>query len=259
MKKIILSTVAITSLALAGGDIAPTTTEVTPIILEPIKKVSNWNFEFSPYFAMSSISGNSGAVTSSAPLYLDFDDILDSLEFGTSSHFEAHNSNGWGFGLDYNYISLGASGEAGLFTLDVKQAVFEGYAIYRQELSDGNTLDYLLGIRNWRLKLDAEIYGKNNVNNIDNSWVDAIIGAKWTKPINENWEFYLKGDVGAGESALTASASIGFRYDINKWLDVDVQYKALLVDYETGEENRLDYFKYDTSTYGPVIGLNFKF
>jgi hypothetical protein len=254
MKKIILSSILLSSMLLAGGDKEPVTTEVIPIV----EDVPNWLFEFSPYLAMSSISGDSGVITPSAPLDLDFDTILDALEFGASGHFEAHNKSGWGVWLDYNYVSLGASGDTGLLNLDVKQAVFEGYAIYRQELSTG-TLDYLMGIRNWHLKMDAKVYNQANIHNTDESWVDAVMGARWTSNLSENWKFYLKGDIGAGDSALTASAVLGFRYDINDWIDFDIQYKGLWVDYETGTPNSIDYFKYDTVTYGPIVGLNFKF
>jgi len=259
MKKIILSTLAISSLVLAGGHVSPP--KVEKILVEQTvetEEASSWSFEFSPYLAMSSISGDSGVVTPSAPMELDFDTILDALEFGSATHLEAYHNSGWGFGVDYNYISLGADGDANILRIDVKQAVFEGYAIYRQQLSNG-TLDYFAGVRNWRLKMDARIQNRANLRNTDESWIDGIVGAKWTNKLSENWNFYVRGDIGAGNSDLTASASVGFRYSINEWLDLDMNYKGLWVDYETGTPNTLNYFKYDTVTSGPIIGLNFKF
>jgi hypothetical protein len=68
----------------------------------------------------------------------------------------------------------------------------------------------------------------------------------------------LGGDIGAGDSNFTATAA-GVRYTINEWLDFDLQYKALWVDYETGTPNRVGHFKYDTTTYGPIVEINFKF
>jgi len=35
--------------------------------------------------------------------------------------------------------------------------------------------------------------------------------------------------------------------------------EASVVDYQTGTVGTLDYFRYDTLTQGPIIGLNFKF
>jgi hypothetical protein len=194
MRKIIVNTALSSSLLFAGGDIAP-------IVAEPVvTEVSSWGFELSPYFAMSSITGNSGVVTAAAPLDLPFDDILDALEFGVAAHFEAHHNSGWGLWIDYNYVSLGGTGDAGILTVDVKQSVFEGYGMYRQTL-ENSTIDYMAGIRRWNLKMNATLVGRPNLNNTNNDWVD----------------------------------------------------------YETGTMGTLDYFKYDTLTQGPIIGLNFKF
>ena len=130
--------------------------------------------------------------------------------------------------------------------------------MYRVNLENGS-IDYTAGIRRWNLKIDAEISGLPNLRNTDNDWVDGIVGVRWINNLSENWKFYVSGDVGTGGSDFTASAVAGVRYTFNEWLDLDVQYKGLWVDYETGTANTLDYFKYDTVTYGPMLGLNFKF
>jgi hypothetical protein len=88
-----------------------------------------------------------------------------------------------------------------------------------------------------------------------------VVGARWTTPINEDWNFSLLGTVGGFglESDLTASGAIGVKYVINDLLDLDLQYKATWADYESGTKGTAGYFAYDTVTYGPIIGLNFKF
>jgi len=258
MKKIVLSTALFSSLLFAGGDIAP-------VVEEPVvEEVSSWNFELSPYLAMSSISGNSAVVTGAAnTLDLEFNNIVDALEFGAAAHFEGHHSNGWGFWIDYNYVSLGGTdtiplgGAYILKEVDIKQSVFEGYGMYRQNLENGN-IDYMAGIRRWKLKMDATL-NTPNINNTNNDWTDFVVGARWTTNLSENWKFHVRGDIGAGGADFTATAAAGVRYSINEWLDFDFQYKALWVDYTTGTPNTLDYFKYDTLTQGPIIGLNFKF
>ncbi len=252
MNKIVLSTALLSSVLFAGGNITPF------VEASVVEEVSNWDFELSPYLAMSSITGNSGVVTAAAPLDLPFDDILDALEFGVAAHFEAHHNSDWGLWIDYNYVSLGGTGDAGILTLDVKQAVFEGYGMYRQTL-ENSTIDYMAGIRRWNLKMDATLAGRPNLNDTQNDWVDFVVGARWTTNLSENWKFYVRGDIGGGGSDFTATAAGGVRYVINEWLDFDLQYKALWVDHQTGTVGTLDYFRYDTLTQGPIIGLNFKF
>ena len=257
MNKTVLSTALFSSLLFAGGD-------VSPVVVEPVvEEVSSWEFEFSPYLAMSSISGDSAVILEqSNAVELGFDDILDALEFGVAGHFEALHNSGWGVLVDYNYVSLGGSGAIpgypNTLTLDIKQAVFEAQGFYRQNLENGS-FDYIAGIRRWNLKMDAEISNRPNFHNTQNDWVDGIVGVRWINNLSENWKFYVSGDVGAGGSDFTASAIAGVRYTFNEWLNLDVQYKGLWVDYETGTANTLDYFKYDTVTYGPMLGLNFKF
>ncbi len=46
---------------------------------------------------------------------------------------------------------------------------------------------------------------------------------------------------------------------MGKSIELDLQYKALAVDYETGTPGQKGYFMYDTITHGPIIGLVFKF
>ena len=42
-------------------------------------------------------------------------------------------------------------------------------------------------------------------------------------------------------------------------MDPDLTYKADWVDYESGIKGQAGNFEYNTVTYGPIIGLNFKF
>ncbi len=92
-------------------------------------------------------------------------------------------------------------------------------------------------------------------------WLDAVIGARWTHYLSENWQFRLRGDIGGLglASDFTGTASVGIIYVINNLMDIDLTYKATWVDYEEGTRNTPDYFEYDTVTHGPILGLNFKF
>lgn len=176
MRKIIVNTALSSSLLFAGGDIAP-------IVEEPVAdETPSWSFELMPYFAMSSLSGDSSVISSAnSQIDLSFGNILDALEFSVPIHVEVQNKSGWGVWLDYSYMSLGGSGPVPnhlpyTVSVDVKQSIYEGYGIYRQTLKNG-TFDYMAGIRRWKLKLDAEILGRPNINNTNNDWTDFVVGA----------------------------------------------------------------------------------
>ena len=83
-----------------------------------------------------------------------------------------------------------------------------------------------------------------------------------TRRINcDKWKFQVAGDIGGFglESDFTAKADVGVLYTINKRFNLDLRYKATWVDYENGTPGTPSYFKYDTVTHCPLIGLNFKF
>ena len=96
---------------------------------------------------------------------------------------------------------------------------------------------------------------------LDEDWVDPVLGARWSAPISEAWSIMLRGDVGGfgvgSEFSWQLAASAWYRF--NDTASLELGYKGLDVDYETGTPGTRNYFAYDTTTHGPVIGLQFSF
>ena len=259
IKNLLLGSALLSSILFAGGDIAP----VEPVVVE-IPVANTWSFEFEPYMIIASMSGDSKIGRSpTVEIDMDFGDILEKLDIGAIAHFEALHQSGWGIWLDYGFMDLSSdiTGPIGGVTdMRMRQGTLEAFAMYRQPLGSGN-IDYLAGIRWW----DNDIDVSHNLLPLDvevkEDWVDPVIGARWSTKINENWKFSVLGTVGGFGigSDLTASGSVGVKYVINDLLDLDLQYKALWADYESGTKGQKGYFAYDVTTYGPIIGLNFKF
>jgi hypothetical protein len=84
---------------------------------------------------------------------------------------------------------------------------------------------------------------------------------RWQKPINDNWAFGARGDIGGFgfASNFTSQALVGAKYSINQSFVIDINYKAVWVDYETADKNSRNYFSYDTVTNGLLVGLIYKF
>ena len=261
LQSILLSSALLSSTLFAGGGIVPVESAVEEIAVE----TSAWSFEFEPYMLIASMSGDVhiGRVPNATPIDVDFGKILENLDMAAMAHFEAHNSNGWGLWLDYGFMDLSSdiTGPVGGVTnASVRQGTLEAFGMYRQTLSNGY-IDYLAGIRWWDNDFDISHNTLPVDIEIEEDWVDLVVGARWTTAINESWKFSVLGTIGGLglESDLTASAAIGVKYVINDLLDLDLQYKALWADYETGTKGQKGYFAYDVTTYGPIIGLNFKF
>ncbi len=232
------------------------------------EKQKSWTFDLEPYLMASNISGNASVGRATGvDVDIEFSDILETLNIGAMIHFEAHHESGWGIWLDYGFMDLSqdTSGPVGgVASTDLRQGVMEAFALYRQDLAHGK-LDYIAGIRWWDndidITVDPSLFPGSISKKVRADWVDAVIGARWTHHISENWHFRLRGDIGGLglSSDFTGTTSAGIIYVINDLLDIDLTYKATWVDYEEGTKHTPDHFEYDTVTHGPILGLNFKF
>ena len=197
-----------------------------------------------------------------------YDQILENLELAAMLHFEAHHKKGWGLSLDYGFMDLGAdiTGPLGGVTnTSVRQGILEALAVYRNKLTDGQ-LDYLFGLRWWDndidMTIDPVVLPGTATMNIEEDWVDVVVGIRWLSAINKNWDVVLYGDIGGFglESDFTSSLSAGAHYQMSANWVLDLQYKALWVDYENDKpKGQPGYFAYDTVTHGPLIGFIYKF
>ena len=238
-------------------------------MLQPVQSgAQEWTFEFEPYVLASSIDGSASVGRATGvDVDVDMSDILETLEMAFMGHFEAHHSNGWGVALDYGFMDLSAdiSGpRGGVVDAQVRQGVFEAVLV-RQGNTRKGQLEYLAGVRWWDNDIDADVdlavLPGSPAADIEEDWVDLVLGIRWSNPVNDNWTFNLRGDIGGFgvESDFTSAVSAGFKYKMTESIDLDLQYKAIWVDFETGRAGQPGYFQYDTVTHGPLIGVIFNF
>lgn len=228
----------------------------------------SWTFDLEPYLMGTSIEGEASiGQATGVNIDVEFSDILETLNIAFMGHFEAHHKSGWGLWLDYGFMDLSqdTSGpEGGIVSADVRQGVLEAFTLYRQELIKGN-IDFIAGVRWWDndidVTVDSAMLSGTGIIKVSADWLDAVVGARWTHHLNENWHFRLRGDIGGLglSSDFTGTTSVGIIYVLNDLMDINLTYKATWVDYEEGTKGTPDHFEYDTVTHGPILGLNFKF
>lgn len=230
----------------------------------------DWEFEIEPYGLMANIEGN-GAMgrIGDFPIDVDFGQILETLDATLMLHFESRHSSGWGFWLDYGFMDLvqdqEVTGPAGHLVVDsnVRQGILEAFALYRQT-TGRDTLDWIGGVRWWdnEFTLTTSLTGFDPVRRSrSESWIDPVIGLRWTHSIGRNWDLRLRADL-AGfwvTSDLSGTLSLRFLWTLGRVVQLDFGYKGLWVDYDTGRKGEERYFRYDTVTHGPLVGLNFRF
>ena len=227
-----------------------------------------WSYQFEPYVLASTIEGEAGVGrVTGAEVDVDMSDILEVLDMGFMGHFEAHHSNGWGVALDYGFMDLSAdiSGpRGGVVDGQVRQGILEALIVNRRQSGDGH-IDYFAGVRWWDndmdVVVDPVILPGTASAEIDEDWIDVVIGVRWANPVSDKWTFSFRGDIGGLglESDFTAVADMGFQFKMSRMTELDIRYKALWVDYETGSAGQPNFFSYDTTTHGPIIGVIINF
>lgn len=240
----------------------------TLLIATPPVQAQEWTFSIEPYLLAASIDGDAGmGRITGAPVDVPFSQILETLDIGAMLHFEGHSANGWGFALDYGFMDLSDDifGErGGIVDTRVRQGTLEGLLL-RQSGNPATGLEYFAGFRWWDNDVDVVINPAvlpgDVVRKVDASWIDLIIGARWTHQLNNRWSLMLRGDVGGFgvESDFTSSFAVGAVYEFSQHYALDLQYKALWVDFEDGSPGQSGYFSYDTVTHGPIVGFQFNF
>ncbi len=241
---------------------------ITICCLAPFSaKAEDWDMEVQLYLMATSIEGDAsvGRVQETS-VDVDFETILENLELGGMMHFEAIHKNGWGAAIDYSFMDLGSdiSGpQEGIVDAGIRQGVLQADVLYRVPIQKG-TFDWLAGIRWWDNDFDLTINAAVLPGTIDidvtEDWIDVFIGGRVIYDISDSWQFMFRGDIGGFglEADFTGQLFGGFRWNFTHNWALDMSYKAVWVDYETGNSGQPGHFHYDTVTHGPILGVTYK-
>jgi len=260
MKKIMMSAVVASSLALAGGDIAP----VEPVVEAPVVVESAWQNELTIYGWLPTISMDTRwGSTSSSDTSDSMSDIIDDLKMVFIGTY-ATRYDKWSFVADVMYVDLGNS-ETGAHTfpggetveatvsMDIKSLLFTTGVGYNIVQTDNNILDVVAGVRYMGLEVDlSSDHPRHPGRSASDDIIDGIIGVRGSYSFNENWYMPYEADIGTGDSELTYQlfAGVGYRFD---WGDIKLGYRYL--GYEMEDDKIID--NLDLS--GAVLGVSFKF
>ena len=254
MKKIMMSALVASSLAVAGGDIAP----VEPVVETPVVEANPWKNEVSIYGWLPTISANTPFPDSGDSI--EAEDILDNLKMVFMGGYSGRNDT-WSLFADVIYMDIGDGknhdfpniDETAYVSLDMKALLLHAGAGYNLINTGDGILDLVGGIR----YLDLEVDLTSNLpshpgGSASKDFTDFFVGVRGYKNINENWYIPYEADVGSGDTDLSWQlfAGVGYRYD---WGDVKLGYRYLEFDMED------DAVVEDLSLSGAVLGVSIKF
>jgi len=226
---------------------------------------SDWEFIVAPYFVIPSITGEqSVGRVDGVDLDVSPHDIFESLDFGAMMDMEVRKGR---IGAVVNASYMGLEGdESGPFGGDLdwelKQWTVSAYGTYRFPHEKGFIEPYI-GARYWSIDMSIDLSGGlvTRSEDRDEEWVDIFGGVRLKQELNDKFSLLLQGDIGGFglTSDFTWYALAGVGYDLNEHCTLVAAFTALGVDYEDGDKGTSGYFEYDTITYGPLIGIIFRF
>lgn len=252
MKKIIISTFVASTLAFAGGDIAP----VEPVVSAPTEAVNTWEYEGQIYLWGASIDGTSGK---GVPISIEFGDILDNLRMAGMGTFGARYDK-WTLMADIIYmdvnkkdlnIPVGPGPIVSLNSLGMKAWIIQPIVSYAVHETDTYRFELLAGSRYMSLDLPvgfSEPIGK--ITPSDDAW-NGIIGIRGTHDFTDKWVGNYHLDVGTGDSDSTWQGLVGIGYKFENY-SLHAGYRYL--EWDHGGD-AID----DLTLDGVYAGVRFKF
>jgi hypothetical protein len=231
---------------------------------------SEWEWALTPYIWGSDITLDAAINdTQVAGSETTFDEILDDLDLALLVHFEARRGRG-GFFSDLVYFDLSdqqaasgsppvASGTTAASTLE--QFLVEAGGFYRPS-GEQTGLDVLFGVRLIDLSLDIAFdfpAAPDRTVTRDSSLLDGFIGLRYSGSFATRWAWWIRGDIGAGDTDLSAQAFAGIGVSFGERLDdmLVVAYRHLV--FEVEDDVPLGVTELDMTASGLLIGYRFAF
>lgn len=233
----------------------------TPLALAANSNNEGWEINLTPLYLWAiDIEGDQTIGSLSGSIDVDFSDVVDNLEIAFIGRIEAMHNNTWGLAFDINYLDLEntdtiPNGVSRKFDLDLTVAELTG--LRRFEFGD-NALDLLLGLRYTDLSVDVDLTGVIAADG-SQDWVDPIVGGRYIWSLVDRVSLIARGDIGGfgvgSDFAWHVLALIHWQpFDAVSFI---AGYRALDMDYEDGSVGSPNYFNYDATVHGPVLGVNF--
>lgn len=221
---------------------------------------AGWKWRLAPLYLWAiQLEGDTSIGPITAPIDIKLSDVFGDLEGVFTANFEGVNNNKWGFLVDFTWVDISAN--EGPLTVDFEyiQAEIDGF--YRVPIGR-QAVDAIVGLR--YLSQDFGIGGlpsppaPTSTVAASEDWVDPLIGARWSAQLGDKWTLSLRGDIGGFGvgSDFTWQAIAIIDFQPWKHVSIDGGLRALGVDYESG--SGADRFKYDATTWGPVLGFSLK-
>jgi hypothetical protein len=220
-------------------------------------KDTSWHWLLSPYFLAPHMNGTETIRGVTADVDVSPDEIFEHLKFGAMLYTETHNDQ-WAIGLDAMYMNLGEDGTT--FFGDVEARMKQTGIMLEGFRRISPFAEPMIGVTYNNLKGSLKGSGPLGVDVEESkTWVDPYVGVRFSTPGSGHWNasiLAMIGGFGVGSDvAWQVYPKVVYRFSPK--FGMGLAYRALAMDYTTGTGNQE--FRYDLTTFGPQLGLEFRF
>ena len=228
---------------------------------------SGWEFGLGTGFFGLNLDGTVGmGTTLLSALELDIDvSASDTKEVMESAFgFGGYATNGTWL-IDYSFLYLQLEGDGSgsnvkYAKLEFEVSGFEAMVGYPVLKTSNITLNLHGGVRYTKHKITNSFQtlgGTAFSKEIDEDWVDALIGLSANIHFAEKWVWNNRITAGFGGSEGTYSAFTGLSWQFHKNWSTSLYGKYTAVDFENSTKGAADWYLYDVDEYG--LGINILF
>ncbi|CTQ55341.1 hypothetical protein LP7551_03882 [Roseibium album] len=227
-----------------------------------------WEFVLGVYGFLPWVNGTSGAASTTATLDLTGRDILDALRFAYFVDGEVVYDRRFSAMVDIMYANLGGASSTRRGTrigLTFSEYIIEARAGYRFLVEGPSWLEAYGGVRYWDVTQTLSItgggrFGLTRTGSAGDQWIDPIVGLRGRYGVTENWGLVGQGDIGGfgAGSDFSWRAQAGVQYAFENGLAIDLEYKALQVDFDNGKTGA-NRFVWDVIQHGPFARISYRF
>ncbi len=229
-------------------------------------KTNKWHYRVEPYLLFPNMVGETGI--SGLPLAevdASTGDIFEKLKIGAMLNLEASNDK-WAINSDLLYMNLEQDLKPSTLiksgSINAKQFGWEVAGLRRinswLEVGAGALLNSLKVEMNIvRNAAGGETITQNGSQS--KTWVDPMLIARLATNPSKKVTGQFRGEIGGfgiGSDLAWQIQAIG-SYRFSKLFDISAGYRAISLDYTSGEGNKA--FIYDVVTHGPTIKFGFNF
>jgi hypothetical protein len=211
-----------------------------------------WSFSITPYLWAAGIDGDTAAAGTGSEIDTGYRFLsLDNLDLAIATAVEARKGK-WSVLLDAMYVDFSDTFDRTLLSTDaeVSGGYVEASAAYPAAHIAG--LDLIFGFRYVGLQASVQLTPGPSAESRE-SWLDPLVGARFSHEFNDRWSVTLRGDVGgfgvSSELTTNVAAILGLR--VTDAMTLRFGYRALQMDFED------DQFVLDALVQGYVVGLTF--